>query len=258
MAACECKGCAAPGCYGSRLESCGWPLGKKKRAAMRCHWCTPGGEHSAPPCAAQAQKPDDPQDPSSPAACPLRPRDDQGLGLDAVTQHFNGSPPPLVFCYGGQHKEKFNGEHGEMINGFMMSAPGVSVWKSVWKHTAEMVRTYPERWRSCRKPGQSEEVVDDSLAHFTVPTGMTGREGVLCLGPLSMTKVMYKYLEQRGALNECMPKSFQNFWCWNSLTPKKKSWAQMQHHLFYRKAEDAAKHTHYSQLTTPSVLLSQG
>jgi hypothetical protein len=48
-------------------------LGKKKRAAMRCHWCTPGGEHSAPPCAAQAQKPDDPQDPSSPAACPLRP-----------------------------------------------------------------------------------------------------------------------------------------------------------------------------------------
>jgi hypothetical protein len=58
---------------GSRLKACGWPLGKKKRAAMRCHWCTPGGEHSAPPCAAQAQKPDDPQDPSSPAACPLRP-----------------------------------------------------------------------------------------------------------------------------------------------------------------------------------------
>ena len=50
-------------------------------------------------------------------------RDDKGIGLEGVTEHFNGMPPPLVFCYGGQHKEKFNGLHGEMINGFMMSAP---------------------------------------------------------------------------------------------------------------------------------------
>ena len=381
--ACECTGCSVPGCCGSMLQACGWPVGKKKRAAMRCHWCPPPNEEDVSkgcglPCVAEmfvaadpVQKPfrEEPF-PEKPLNKPLflwhdgsfhampstvpgfsipkvrhvsgpcwqaelgnikehitalqtksapygwslcywsheamdaemrdcgddalqeayfainpaykaarsdlfRPWvlhkhggmwldlrgapacDDKGVGLEGVTQHFNGLPPPILLCYGGQHKEKFNGEHGEMINGFMMSAPGVSVWKSVWKHTAEMVRTYPERWRSCRKPGQSEEVVDDSLAHFTVPTGMTGREGVLCLGPLSMTKVMYKYLEQRGALNECMPKSFQNFWCWNSLTPKKKSWAQMQRHLFYRKAEDAAKHTHYSQLTTPIVLLSE-
>ena len=30
-------------------------------------------------------------------------------------------PPPLLFCYGGQHEEKFGGRYGEIINGFMMS-----------------------------------------------------------------------------------------------------------------------------------------
>ena len=137
----------------------------------------------------------------------------------------------------------------------MMSAPGLSLWRAVWAHTAEMVRTYPERGRHCSKPGQLTEVIDSSLKHFTVPVGMTGREGVLCLGPLSMAKVVHAYLEERGLTKECMPSSFKNFWCWSSLTGKKKSWAKAQRSLFYRRPEDAAKHFHYSQLSTPIVSL---
>ena len=136
------------------------------------------------------------------------------------------APHPFLLCYGGQHKDKFGGQHGEIINGFMMSAPGLAAWKGVWRHTAEMVRTYPERWRRSRKLGGSADVVDESLKYFTAPVVMTGREGVLCLGPLCMTKVMYTYLKQRGVLDECMPESFRDFWCWNSLTPSQKSWAQ--------------------------------
>ena len=87
---------------------------------------------------------------------------------------------------------------------------------------------------------------------------MTGREGVLCLGPLAMTKVVHEYLEQRDVLHECMPKSFRQFWSWNSLTTSQKSWEKAQGRLFYRRAEDAAKHFHYSQLTAPVVTLQDG
>ena len=45
--ACECKGCLVDGCRGSASRSCGWPLGKKKRAIMRCHWCTADEEKTA-------------------------------------------------------------------------------------------------------------------------------------------------------------------------------------------------------------------
>ena len=45
--ACECKGCLVDGCRGSASRFCGWPLGKKKRAIMRCHWCTADKEKTA-------------------------------------------------------------------------------------------------------------------------------------------------------------------------------------------------------------------
>ena len=182
-------------------------------------------------------------------------RDNEGIGLEGVNQHFRGRPPPLVFCYGGRHREKFANQHGEIISGFMMSAPGLAVWMAVWKHIAEMVKTYPERWRRCQQLGGPKEVVDDTLTHFTAPVGMTRREGVLCLGPLAMTQVMYKYLKQRGILGECVPKACQDFWSWNSLTPCQNSWAKTQARLFYRNAGDVARHTHYSKLKTPIVIL---
>jgi len=371
--ACECTGCSVPGCEGSTLKACGWPLGKRKREAMRCHWCPAADDlgHRIPPCRARATPPANPDlvplretpldkplflwhdgtthtMPSTVAGYSIpkvrhtsgpcwqaelggikehietlhrksarfgwslcywsheamneeirscgteevreayfaindeykvarsdifRPwvlhkhggmwldlrgapaHDEGGIGLEGVNQHFKGKPPPLVLCYGGQHREKFGGQHGEIISGFMMSAPGLPVWITVWKHTAEMVRTYPERWRKCRQPGGHEEVVDDSRTYFTAPVGMTGREGVLCLGPLAMSQVMYEYLMQREVLDECMPKSLRNFWSWNSLTPCQKSWANVQGRLFYRNATDAAKHRHYSKLKTPIVAL---
>ena len=45
--ACECKGCLVDGCRGSASRSCGWPLANKKRAIMRCHWCTADEEKTA-------------------------------------------------------------------------------------------------------------------------------------------------------------------------------------------------------------------
>ena len=85
---------------------------------------------------------------------------------------------------------------------------------------------------------------------------MTGRDGVLSLGPLSMTKVMRQYLEQQGTMEECIPKSFQDFWRWNGINSKRKNWARVQARLFYRNEEDIAKHSHYSQLTTPIVMFA--
>ena len=40
------------------LQACGWPVGKKNRAAMRCHWCPPPNEEDASkgcglPCVAE-------------------------------------------------------------------------------------------------------------------------------------------------------------------------------------------------------------
>ena len=66
---------------------------------------------------------------------------------------------------------------------------------------------------------------------------------------------MYKYLEQRRILGECMPKSFRDFWSWNSLTPSQNRWAKSQGRLFYRNAAGAAKHMHHSKLKTPIVIL---
>ena len=38
---CECRGCTVPGCKATATNICGWPLGKKKKDAKRCHWCPP-------------------------------------------------------------------------------------------------------------------------------------------------------------------------------------------------------------------------
>ena len=182
-------------------------------------------------------------------------RDSQGLGLEAVVRHFDGTPPPLLLCYGGQHREKFGGRHGEIINGFLMSAPHLEIWKRALERTADMVGTYPARWRRCRKSGQATIVVDDSLQYFPVPVAMTGREGVLSLGPFSMTQVVYPYLEQRGIIDVCMPKSFRDFWRWNKLSPKNSTWAKAQGRCFYHASEHAQGHRHYSLLNTPIVSL---
>ena len=72
--------------------------------------------------------------------------DPQGMGLEAMVHHFKKGIPPLLFCGGGQHREKFGGEYGEIINGFMLSAPGLEVWQLVWSLAADMIESYPERW----------------------------------------------------------------------------------------------------------------
>ena len=180
--------------------------------------------------------------------------DEEGVGLEAVPRHFNGVPPPLLFCYGGQHKEKFGGLYGEIINGFMMSAPGLAIWRDVWNRVVDMIRSYPERWRRCAKLGQ--QTVDDTLTYFDVPVAMTGREGVLCMGPLAMTKVVYNYLQARNAVSESIPTTFKNFWSWSALTPKKTNWENVQARLFYRDNEKATAHRHYSKLSTPIVFIA--
>ena len=359
--ACECKGCSVAGCGGSASGSCGWPLGKKKRAIRRCHWCTAeedeqtGGEHVTVPiespccplreplylwadrsprtmpstvrpyeipkvrhvsgpcwrsqlggikdhvqalqeksaahgwslCYWSHEAMDAEMDGCTDAALRkayfsidpaymvarsdlFRPwvlytyggmwldlrgtpaLDEEGIGLEAVPRHFNGVPPPLLFCNGGQHKEKLGGLHGEIMNGFMMSAPGLSIWRDVWNRAVDMISSYPGRWRRCEKPGQ--QTIDDTLIFFDVPVAMTGREGVLCMGPLSMTKVIYEYLD-RHVVEECIPATFRNFWNWSALTSKRKSWANVQARLFYRDNEKAAAHRHYSKLTTPIVFI---
>ena len=121
-----------------------------------------------------------------------------------------------------------------------------------------MVGTYPARWRRCRKSGQATIVVDDSLQYFPVPVAMTGREGVLSLGPFSMTQVVYPYLEERGIIDVCMPKSFRDFWRWNKLSPKNSTWAKAQWRCFYRASEQAQRHRHYSVLDTPYCVSGHG
>ncbi|CAK0908122.1 unnamed protein product, partial [Prorocentrum cordatum] len=184
------------------------------------------------------------------------PADDaDGIGLEAVPRHFGGTPPPLLFCYGGQHKEKFGGLHGEIINGFMMGCPGLQVWQDAWRRAVGMICSYPDRWRRCARPGQ--HAIDDTLDYFDIPVAMTGREGVLCMGPLSMTKVVREYLCARGAMEECVPSTFRNFWSWSTLTPRGKTWAAVQGRLLYRDPEKAAAHMHYSKLTAPIVRLGE-
>ena len=107
--------------------------------------------------------------------CGAPARGDEGVVLEGARRHSIGTPPPLVFCYGGQRKEKFGGQHGEIAHGFVMSAPGLALWTAVWRHAAEAVTTYPERCRRCTKLGEPACVVDDSLTHFTAPVGMAGR-----------------------------------------------------------------------------------
>jgi hypothetical protein len=57
--------------------------------------------------------------------------------------------PEFLLIYGGQHKAKFNNEYGEILNGFLMSAPGLSIWQQVIDHICGMIESYPQRWKEC-------------------------------------------------------------------------------------------------------------
>ena len=106
--------------------------------------------------------------------------------------------------------------YGEIMNGFMMSTAQHPVWPQVWALVVKMISSYPDRWQTGAASG-AVNVMDNTLTYFSTPVAMSGQEGVLCMGPLAMTKVVYKYLRAQDALDTCVPKSFMHFWKWNSL-----------------------------------------
>jgi hypothetical protein len=79
--------------------------------------------------------------------------DPLGLGLESLVRNLNVANgycvPEFLLIYGGQHKAKFNNEYGEILNGFLMSAPGLSIWQQVIDHICGMIESYPQRWKEC-------------------------------------------------------------------------------------------------------------
>ena len=180
--------------------------------------------------------------------------DPDGIGLETVPRWFGGQVPPLLLVYGGQWQAELNlpdPKYGEIMNGFSMSIIRHPVWPLVWAEAVDRVRSYPERWRrgaEAGKPGW-----DYTLRYIAKPIEMFGKNGVLCLGPLSMTKIVFAYLTSAGALAMCVPKKFAGHFNWQSVRTSKKTYAKIQGRLFYRDWEKARSHKHYQYKTSPIV-----
>ena len=56
----------------------------------------------------------------------------------------------------------------------------LGIWREVMRQAQRMIGDYHER-SSLASDGH---LVDKTLRYFSTQVGMTGREGVLCLGPL--------------------------------------------------------------------------
>ena len=148
------------------------------------------------------------------------PRDDpENIGLETIPRFFQNKPPPLLFQNGGQHKHLFNNECGEIMNGFIMSIPSHPIFPTVCLLMIKMIDDYPRRWQigvSMRQllssGGTSAGVRDHSKKHYTEDCDMFGREGVLCLGALAMSKGIHNFFTDNSALAKSVPKNFENFW----------------------------------------------
>jgi hypothetical protein len=177
------------------------------------------------------------------------PRNDPDhLGLETIPRMFKHGPPPLLFSYAGLHKKKFNNEFGEIRNGFLMSSVCHPIWTLVWKRVVTMIKNYPLRWRAA---AASCHVRDTSRTYYSADCDMTGREAVLCQGPLAMTAIVYPYLRDSGGLETSLPDSFQEFFKWETLP----NYQEQQGLHLYRDAGRATEHLHYSKLTTPVVII---
>ena len=160
--------------------------------------------------------------------------------------------------HGGQHREKFGNEYGEIINGFLMSAPGKDLWVEVLTLICDMLETYPQRWREAVGSDGTQCALDKSHRYYTADVSLVGREGVLCLGPLAMTKVVFPFLKARALVETCLPKKFRHFFSFDTKTLKKGAWEKTQGALIWRDPARATAHIHYSNLTGPIVDLEFG
>ena len=185
--------------------------------------------------------------------------DPSGFGLESLVRPFDlendALVPDFLLIYGGQHKEKFNNAYGEIINGFLMSVPGMAIWERVIWHICSMIESYPERWKANAVGTQSREVVDRSRSLYSADCDMTGREGVLCLGPLAMTAIVMPHLREHRidkihlskTAGQCIGfESYRKFF-------NKKDWSKSQAELFWKDPRLAERHVHYSKLVSPIV-----
>ena len=187
--------------------------------------------------------------------------DPGGFGLESLVRPFNIENghlgPDFLLIYGGQHKQKFDNVYGEILNGFLMSAPGLSIWQAVIDRICGMIESYPQRWKDSAAVTQSHAVVDRSRQHYTADCEMAGREGVLCLGPLAMTAVIMPYLRQHRIDSLHLSKVVTQCIDFDSCHTlfKRGQWSKAQAVLFWKDPELAAQHRHYSSLCSPIVNL---
>ena len=119
------------------------------------------------------------------------------------------------------------------MNGFLMSIPSHEIWPKVWQLVIQMIVSYPSRWRESASTHLKGK--DVSKRYYPTNCDLVGREGVLCLGPLAMSQVVYPFLQQNNAIRKCLPKSFRGFWQLNAL----KHYAKNQGQLFLRSTESS-------------------
>jgi hypothetical protein len=187
--------------------------------------------------------------------------DPSGLGLEALVRPFNIENghlvPDFLLIYEGQHKQKFDNVYGEILNGFLMSAPGLSIWQAVIDRICGMIESYPQRWKDCAAVTQSHSVVDRTRHYYTADCEMSGREGVLCLGPLAMTAVIMPYLRKHHIDTVHLSKLVKQCIDFDSFRTlfKKGQWSKVQATLFWKEPQLAAQHRHYSCLCSPIVNL---
>jgi hypothetical protein len=189
--------------------------------------------------------------------------DPSGLGLEALVKHLNLANgrlvPDFFLIYGGQHKEKFHNEYGEILNGFLMSAPGLPIWKQVIDYICGLIESYPQRWKDSAVVNQVHAVVDSTRQHYTADCVLSGREGVLCLGPLAMTRVIMPHLKKHDIVSVHLSKDIKkciDFDSFPKISKKKGSWSKAQAKLFWKDPQLAAQHRHYSDLCGPIVNLA--
>ena len=87
-------------------------------------------------------------------------------------------------------------KYGEIMNGIIMSRTNHAVWRDVLTLQVEMLRSYSQRWQlGVQKTRENKlQIFKKEATFFSRPVCMVGREGVLCMGPLAMTKIVYKHL----------------------------------------------------------------
>ena len=188
--------------------------------------------------------------------------DSSGLGLEALVKHFNLANgevvPDFLLIYDGQHKEKFHNSYGEILNGFLMSAPGLPIWQQVIHYVCNLIESYPQRWKDSAAVNQIHSVVDRTRQHYTADYVLSGREGVLCQGPLALTRVIMPYLLQHNIASVHLSSDIKNCIDFNSFPRilKKGAWSKQQAKLFWKDPRLAAQHKHYSSLCGPIVNLA--